>query len=76
MSIIRRYRIEINRDGQSMNIEGVSGGKEIVDLWCKHFCDLLNCVNNNFIEIFINRNHNRSCFASDMIYWPARQLNM
>ena len=22
------------------SFEGVSGGKEIVDLWCKHLCDL------------------------------------
>ena len=33
------------------SIEGVSGGKEIVDLWRKHFCDLLNCVNNGSVDV-------------------------
>ena len=32
------------------SIEGVSGEKEIVDLWRKHFCDLLNCVNNSSVD--------------------------
>ena len=32
------------------SIEGVSGGKEIVDIWCKKCCDLLNCVNNSSVE--------------------------
>ena len=33
------------------SIEGVSGGKEIVDLWRKHFCDLLNCVSNSSVDM-------------------------
>ena len=32
------------------SIEGVSGGKEIVDLWRKIFCDLLNCVDNSSVD--------------------------
>ena len=32
------------------SIEGVSGGKEIVDLWRTIFSDLLNCVNNSNVD--------------------------
>lgn len=32
------------------SIEGVSGSKEIVELWRKHFFDLLNCVNNSSVD--------------------------
>ena len=33
------------------SIEGESGGKEIVDLWRKTICDLLNCVNNSSVDV-------------------------
>ena len=33
------------------SIEGVIGGKAVVDLWSKHFCDLLNCVNNSSVDM-------------------------
>ena len=33
------------------SIEGVSGGKEIVDLWRKHSYDLLNSVNNSSVDV-------------------------
>ena len=33
------------------SIEGVSGEKEIVELWRKHLCDLLNCVNNSSVDM-------------------------
>ena len=33
------------------SIEGVSGGKEIIDLWRKHLGDLLNCVNNGSVDV-------------------------
>ena len=33
------------------SIEGVSGGKEMVDLWRKHLCNLLNCANSSSVDV-------------------------